>query len=119
MGAIAKINQLAKEDDKIQALGEINVWQKDKDTNHLERRQQQRAISNIMLSITLAYGEKQYSYGALSYTLTDRKLLKTRYAKFTQELRGLKVICSLEEVEIPKKVLTAYWNKEVIRKARA
>jgi len=75
---------------KIQSLDAVH---RQKDWNHLQRRQQQRAIDNTMIQITLLYGFKKFHKGATTYTLNDRSLKRTRYAKYIDILRGLKVVC--------------------------
>jgi len=87
-----------------------------KDRNHLERRQQQRAISDSMIEIALLYGKKHYNQGALLYTLNDRILKRSPYAQLTDKLRGLTVVC-VQGREAPC-VLTAYWHKAICRRVR-
>ena len=107
-----QIVNLTQQDPKVRAIGKISSWNVGKDFSHLKRRQQQRAIANEMISIAIAYGIKRYHRGAALYTLTDRQLKKSPYAKYTQELRGLTVVCNAKSV---LDVATAYWNKKIIR----
>ena len=107
-----QIANIAQNDPEVQAIGTISAWRLAKDPDHLQRRQQQRAIPDFMLQIAMAYGIKRYNKGAARYTLTDRKLAKSPYAKYTQELRGLSVVCNAKSTS---EVSTAYWNKKIIR----
>ena len=110
-----QIATLIKQDPKVQAINNIVAWNSDKDPDHLKRRQQQRAISEEMIKVALAYGDKKYHRGAALYTLTDRKLAKSPYAKYTQELRGLTIVCNAKST---LDISTAYWNKKIIRHAK-
>jgi hypothetical protein len=107
-----QIANIAKDDQEVQAIGNISAWGLAKDLHHLKRRQQQRAIPDVMLQIAMVYGIKSYNRGAALYTLTDRQLAKSPYAKYTQELRGLTVVCNAKST---LDISTAYWNKKIIR----
>lgn len=107
-----QIATLVKEDRQIQTIHNIVPWSFSKDPGHLKRRQQQRGISEEMIKIALVYGVKNYRHGAALYTLTDRTLEKSPYAKYTQELRGLTVVCKVKSI---LDVATAYWNRKIIR----
>ena len=109
-----QLNLLLQNDLNIQKLGCITAVHNPKDTNHLERRQQQRAISLPMIKVALVYGSRQFSYGALTYTLTDKDLRKTPYQRFTDVLRGLRVVC-VNGLPDPK-IMTAYWHDKTKRK---
>lgn len=76
-----------------QKLRPIRFIEKDKDPNHVERRHQQRAISEVMVQICLLYGAKKWIHGALTYTLSDRSLFNTPYYRHIELLRGLRVVC--------------------------
>ena len=112
------ITLAARDDIKVQNRLNFVYYQGAKDRNHAQRRQQQRAINNLMIAITLTYGKKQRSHGDFTYTLTDRQLKKSPYAKFIHELRGLKVVCCQKEKSGIFEVITTYWNTKVIRRAR-
>ncbi|WP_234488863.1 DUF4258 domain-containing protein [Oxynema sp. CENA135] len=114
MDANKKLTRLLERDSNCQAIGTISAVQRRKDRNHLERRQQQRAISNEMIKVALLYGKKGFSRGATVFTLNDRILAKTPYAKFIDLLRGLRVVC-LDGPPDPK-ILTAYWHEATKRR---
>ncbi len=78
-----QLNLVLQHDRKIQKLGSIYTVRNPKDTNHLERRQQQPAIGLPMIKIALVYGNRKFSYGAVTYTLTDKYLRRTPYNRFT------------------------------------
>ncbi|WP_353259493.1 hypothetical protein [Prochlorothrix hollandica] len=81
------------------------------DPNHAQRRQQQRAITNPMITIALAHGQKDHSYGAVRYALTDRSLQSTPYRKFADTLRGLTVIAYPASGQLS--VCTTYWDFKI------
>lgn len=119
MDANKKLCQLIECDSNAESIGSLSPVHRRKDLNHLERRQQQRAISNAMITVALTYGKKKFSRGALVYTLNDRSLEHTPYQKFIDVLRGLRVVC-LAGPPNPK-ILTAYWHegtKRRVSKAR-
>jgi hypothetical protein len=115
MNTHKQIQQIAATDELLdQAIAPIR---KPKDLNHLQRRQQQRAISNDMIRVAIAYGQQRSDrHGAIVYTLSDRQLKTSPYAKFTDTLRGLQVIC-LQDFQTLQ-ILTTYWNFDSKRKAR-
>ncbi|MEB3342369.1 hypothetical protein [Okeania sp.] len=98
----------------VEKLGSISAVHNPKDINHLERRQQQRAISLPMIKVAIVYGSRQFSYGAITYTLTDKNLRKTPYNRFIDVLRGLRVVC-VNGLPNPK-IMTAYWHNKTKRK---
>lgn len=53
------LKQLIATDDKIVSIEHYSVLRKDNDPDHYERRQQQRTISEEMVSLCLTYGEKK------------------------------------------------------------
>lgn len=108
------LRNLLEEDPKAAALGELEFIASDKDPNHVERRQQQRAISLEMIKICLIYGSHRWIHGALTYTITDRSLQGTRYEKHIDTLRGLRVVTYGEG-----KVKTTYWYQIIKRKKPA
>jgi hypothetical protein len=70
-----------------------------------------------MIQIAITYGQKRFDHhGATVYTLSDRLLKHSPYAKFTNALRGLQVICihNLNSHQI----LTTYWNFTTKRRVR-
>lgn len=113
------LKQLIATDDKIVSIEHYSVLRKDNDPDHYERRQQQRAISEEMVSLCLTYGEKKRIRGALTYTILDKNLKSTKYSKYLSELRGLRVVLnnlkeSMESSEIG--IHTVYWVDEVKKK---
>jgi hypothetical protein len=111
-----QIERLILTDGKIKQAKRFLTAYRVKDRNHLQRRQQQRAISDSMIEIALMYGKKRYNRGALLYTLNDRILKQSPYAQLTDKLRGLTVVC-VQEAETHH-VLTAYWHNAICRRAR-
>ncbi len=103
-------------DAKKDKIGTVRIASKNKDSNHVKRRQQQRAISNTMIHIALIYGRKHYNKGAVIFTLTDRILMQTPYFRFADALRGLRVVCQNQLPEF--QVLTAYWHSETKHRVR-
>lgn len=99
-----------------QKLLNPKIASRPKDQNHLQRRQQQRAINNVMIQIALLYGRKHFNKGAEIYTLNDRSLQQSPYAQFTDALRGLRVVC-LNGLPKPQ-ILSVYWHQETKRRVR-
>lgn len=116
MDAGRKISLIVKDDDHTREIGTLISVQRRKDLNHLQRRQQQRAISNSMIQVALTYGCKGFSRGALIFTLNDRNLKGTPYYKYIDVLRGLRVVC-LAGPPNPQ-ILTAYWHEKTKRHVR-
>jgi hypothetical protein len=117
MNTHKQIQQIAANDDRLTSKVDFTPICKSKDLNHLQRRQQQRAISNDMIQIAITYGQKRFDHhGATIYTLSDRLLKYSPYAKLTNALRGLQVICfqNLNSYQI----LTTYWNFTTKRRVR-
>jgi hypothetical protein len=110
------IESLVLADGKIKQAKRFLTAYRVKDQNHLQRRQQQRAISDSMIEIALMYGKKRYNRGALLYALDDRTLKQSPYAQLTDRLRGLTIVC-VQGCETPQ-VLTAYWHKAICRRVR-
>jgi hypothetical protein len=107
MNTHQQIHQIAASDRRLEQVMEIVPNRSTKDANHLQRRQQQRAISNDMIKIALAYGQKQYdNRGGIIYMLGDRALSNTPYARFIDCLRGLCVICRSES----QAMVTTFWR---------
>lgn len=109
-----KLCLILERDLNLNKLGTISTAPNPKDVNHLERRQQQRGISIPMMKVALIYGSRQFSHGALTYTITDRTLRNTPYRRFIDGLRGLRVVC-LDGPPDPK-VMTAYWHEKTKRR---
>ena len=59
------VKELVATDTKIK-VKDFYVVVNEKDLNHLERKQQHRAISNDYILIAINYGIKSYTYNALS-----------------------------------------------------
>jgi len=118
MNTRKQIQQIAATDERLnQESAAYTPICKSKDLNHLERRQQQRAISNDMIRVAIAYGQQRFDRrGAIIYTLSDRKLKCSPYAKFTDALRGLQVICLQKFPDT--QILTTYWNFDTKRRVR-
>ncbi len=117
MNTHKQIQQIAATDDRLTSKVDFTPICKSKDLNHLQRRQQQRAITKEMMQIAIAYGQKRFDHrGAAIYTLSDRLLKHSPYSKFTNALRGLQVICihNLNSYQI----LTTYWNFSTKRRVR-
>lgn len=116
MNTKTKISQLIQQDNKIAQNCSFTILEGNKDRNHVQRRQQQRAINNDMIKVALTYGCKDYSYGAVRFTLTDRALRKTPYAKVADSLRGLRVVC--QSSDSTQQIITAYWNTKTKQRSR-
>lgn len=116
MDANREIGKLVAKDSQIHKIGNLIAVHRHKDLNHLQRRQQQRAISTAMIKVAVIYGKKGFSRGAIIFTLNDKILRWTPYYKFIDVLRGLRVVC-LSAPPNPE-VLTAYWHEETRRRAR-
>ncbi|MEE3716582.1 hypothetical protein V2H45_07485 [Tumidithrix elongata RA019] len=117
MNTHQQIQQIATTDAQLDRAIAFTPIRKSKDLNHLQRRQQQRAISNDMIRVAIAYGQKHFDRrGAIVYTLGDRQLKQSPYARFTDTLRGLQVIC-LQGLSTPQ-ILTTYWNFDTKRRVR-
>jgi hypothetical protein len=117
MNTHKQIQQIASTDDRLDREIAYTPICKFKDLNHLKRRQQQRAISNDMIRVAIAYGQQRFDHrGTIIYTLSDRKLKCSPYAKFTDALRGLQVICLKKSPDI--EILTTYWNFDTKRRVR-
>lgn len=81
------------------------------DPTHAQRRQQQRGITNTMITIALTHGKPDHNHGAIRYTLTDRILRHSPYQKFTDTLRGLTVVAYPHPYQLY--VATTYWNHTI------
>ena len=94
----------------------FEVVENPKDPNHLERKQQQRAISDEIILLCLNYGVKRRTYQDHSFTLTDRALFNTPYFKYADKLRGATIIGNWDESTFH--VITSYWNFTVKQRKR-
>lgn len=116
MDAQTQIRLLVEADSHKNKIGTISIAPKIKDANHVQRRQQQRAISNAMIKVALMYGRRSFNKGAMIFTLCDRTLQHTVYAKFTDLLRGLTVVCTRHPCN--PQILTTYWQYQIKRRVR-
>ena len=69
-----------------------------------------------MIQVALMYGRKRFNKGAMIFTLGDRTLQQTPYAKYTDVLRGLTVVCLVNPSN--PQILTAYWHQKIRRRSR-
>src|SRR5690348_11776331 len=116
MDAKRQISLLVEGDRNRGKIGILKPASRKKDSNHLQRRQQQRAINNAMILVALMYGRRRFHKGAMIFTLCDRILEHTPYAKFSDVLRGLTVVC-VADSSTPE-ILTAYWHEDTRRRVR-
>lgn len=110
-----QLSQLINSDDIIKTLPRLEAFCSAKDSNHLNRRLQQRAISWDMVKLALAYGKQQYHSGATTWTLLDKSLEYTPYARFIDKLRGLRIIAANSPSDRTLKLSTAYWAYDLRR----
>lgn len=106
------IHFLARNDKNLKAK---LVYINSTEPNHVEKRKAQRAITHLMMQITVTYGVKEHSHGAIRYKLTDRCLKGTVYEKVTDKLRGLSVI-SIRQNSTTYGIVTTYWDTKIKRK---
>ena len=109
------IQQLSKLDTKLNDLQYMFI-ESNHDPLHIERKQQQRAITDTAISICLCYGNKKRAIKAWNYTLTDRSLKDTPYKKHKDSLRGLTIIGNWEDNVFY--IITAYWDFNIKKKNR-
>lgn len=107
MNCLGQLDTLIASDTKINRII-LHTISNEKDLLHVERKQQQRAITNSMIFIALTYGRKERSFQDLSYKILDRSLLHTEYEKYLDKLRGLTVIGNWQENEFY--IITCYWD---------
>lgn len=107
MNSLEQLDILVAADSKINDI-KIHIVSNEKDILHVERKQQQRAITNSMILIALNYGRKSRSFQDLSYALLDRNLLNTEYEKYLDKLRGLTIIGNWDKSEFH--IITCYWD---------
>jgi hypothetical protein len=109
------LSQLVSRDDTIDNLPQIETFCPTKDQNHFNRRLQQRAISWDMIRLALAYGNFQYHSHAQTWTLLDKSLQYTPYARFIGKLRGLRIIATEYSLDDTLQLVTAYWAYDLRR----
>lgn len=109
--------QTLLEEDKSLAYTHFEVIENPRDPNHLERKQQQRAILDEIIILCLNYGIKRRTYQDHSLTLTDRGLFNTPYFKHIDKLRGATIIGHWDDVGVFH-VITSYWNFTVKQRKR-
>ena len=110
-----QLRQLVSCDDTINNLPQVEIFCYAKDFNHFNRRLQQRAINWDMIKLAIAYGKFQYYSQAQTWTLLDRSLIYTPYARFVDKLRGLRIIANNYVCEDTLKLSTAYWAYDLRR----
>ncbi len=107
MNTHKQIHQIAANDRKLDRVLDLVPAPLFMDTNHLQRRQQQRAISTDMIKIAVVYGQKRHdNRGGVIYMLGDRMLNNTPYAHFIDCMRGLCVVCKADSYS----AFTAFWR---------
>lgn len=116
MNTHKKLTQIFQSDENRFKLGTLKAKINPQDYNHMIRRKQQRAINETMMKIAILYGNKDFHGRDIRFTILDKNLRNTVYAKFIDELRGLRVICKgeLSNTEI----ITVYWHNKTKRKVR-
>ncbi len=110
-----QLSQLISSDDIIKFLPTIEIFSCAKDHNHFNRRLQQRAINWDMIKLAIAYGKFQYHSRAKTWTLLDKNLKYTPYERFTDKLRGLRIIAVNYSLDDTLKLSTAYWTYDLRR----
>jgi hypothetical protein len=110
-----QLSQLISRDDSIYNLPQVEIFYSAKDHNHFNRRLQQRAINWDMIKLAIAYGKFQYYSHAQTWTLLDRSLIYTPYARFIDKLRGLRIIANNYSSDQTLKLSTAYWVYDLRR----
>jgi hypothetical protein len=110
-----RLSQLVSKDDNINNLQQVEICCSQKDRNHFNRRLQQRAINWDMIRLAIAYGKFQHHAHAYTWTLLDRSLIQTPYARFVDKLRGLRIIATRNSWDRRIKLITAYWAYDLRR----
>lgn len=108
-----QLHQIASSDEIVQSLPPIDIFFSAKDHNHFDRRLQQRAINWDMIKLAIAYGQFEYFSQAKTWTLLDKNLIYTPYAKFIDKLRGLRIIATNFSLDDTLRLSTAYWTYEL------
>jgi hypothetical protein len=111
-----RIKQLVATDARLCESTQFVASHRKRDWNHVQRRQQQRGITNDMIQIALTYGKRYFNRGAQLFVLGDRTLRESPYAQFIDVLRGLTVVCDASAAT--PSVLTAYWHEDMRRRVR-
>ena len=111
----AHLSQLISEDEAIDNLPKVEIFCSTKDRNHFNRRLQQRAINWDMIQLAIAYGKFKYHSHAQPWTLLDRSLIYTPYARFIDKLRGLRIIATNYSSDETLRLSTAYWAYDLRR----
>lgn len=86
------------------------------DSDHARRRAQQRGISEEHIQIALLRGCVEYLAHAKTYTLTDRRLIGTKFAKYINELRGVRLVTeppSDPSKNEPIQITTVMWADDI------
>jgi hypothetical protein len=107
--------------DKHIILKQFTFFENSKDDFHVIRKQQQRAISNNMILIALNYGVKNRSFQDMTYTITDRCLINTKYEKHLSKLRGLTIVGNWDKTQVDNNsfiIITCFWNYKVKSRKR-
>jgi hypothetical protein len=107
------LHQLTSCDEAIANLPQIDIFSSARDLNHFNRRLQQRAINWDMIRLALAYGKFQYHSQAQTWTLLDKSLKYTPYARFIDKLRGLRIIATNFSLDDSLRLSTAYWTYDL------
>lgn len=100
---------LTEKDPKITQIPELVIGGTYNDKNHAQRRMQQRAINRDMIKVTIAYGKYKIHSKALTWTMLDKCLRNTRYESLVSNLRGLRIIAQLTDIEQELFIITVYW----------
>jgi hypothetical protein len=114
MRTIKHLKSTVEKDPNYYKIDLLQAAPRTKDCHHLQRRQQQRGISNAMIQVALIYGRKHFHKGAIIFTLYDRNLRHTPYSQFTDSLRGLRVVCLNRPPNL--QILTVYWHQKTKRR---
>jgi hypothetical protein len=86
------------------------------DASHAQRRAQQRGISDEHIQIALLRGYVEYLAHAKTYTLTDRRLMGTKFAKYADDLRGVRLVTeppANPEAPEPIQITTVMWAEDI------
>lgn len=68
-----------------------------------------------MIQLAIAYGKFKYHSHAKTWTLLDRSLIYTPYARFIDKLRGLRIIATNYSSDDTLRLSTAYWAYDLRR----
>lgn len=113
------LKSIILEDERIKKIKSYQVLEKPKDPSHFERRKQQRAITEEMISLCIAYGQMKRVRKAITYSILDKSLIGTPYIKYIESLRGLRVVLDLmDDNSNELGILTVYWLDKVKKKPK-